>query len=62
MWLLLQQFYGDIPVPICATAKGFDTGFPLMPENTFGVATTFKKTQQNFPEMPDPEESQGNFY
>lgn len=58
MWLLLQQFYGDTPASICATAQGFETGFTLMPENTFGFASTFKKMQQNFAEMAGPEESQ----
>lgn len=62
MWLLLQQFYGDTPAPVCATAQELDTGFTLILENTFAVATTFKKMQQSFDEMPDTEESQGNFY
>lgn len=48
MWLLLQQFCGDTPASIYVTAQGFDTSFTLMPENTFGVANTFKKMQQNF--------------
>lgn len=59
MWLLLQQFCGDTSASICVTAQVFDTGFTLIPENTFGVANTFKKMQQNFAEMPGPEESQG---
>lgn len=62
MWLLLQQFCGDTPASIYVTAQGFDTSFTLMPENTFGVANTFKKMQQNFAEMPGPEESWGNLY
>lgn len=58
MQLLLQQFCGDTPASIYVAAQGFDTGFTLMPENTFGVVTAFKKMQQNFAEMQAPEESQ----
>lgn len=55
---LQQQFCGDTPASICASAQGFDTVFILMPENTFGVVTTFNKIQQNFAEMQAPEEYQ----
>lgn len=48
MWLLLQQFCGDTPASICATAQGIDTGITLMPQNTFGFATTLKKNATKF--------------
>lgn len=38
--------------------QGFGTVFTLMPENTFGIVSTFRKMEQNFAEMQAPEEPQ----